>query len=52
MAATIQLQVNGNKLPTDADPPHRLRDDLDLTGTKYARGEGQCRACTVDLQLK
>ena len=51
MAATIELQVNGKKLRANADPPRSLlsvlRDDLDLTGTKYGCGEGQCGACTV-----
>lgn len=51
MTATIELQVNGKKLRTDADPERNLlsvlRDDLDLTGTKYGCGEGQCGACTV-----
>ena len=51
VAATIELQVNGKKLRASADPPRSLlsvlRDDLDLTGTKYGCGEGQCGACTV-----
>jgi aerobic-type carbon monoxide dehydrogenase small subunit (CoxS/CutS family) len=51
MATTIELQVNGRKSRTVADPERTLlsilREDLDLTGTKYGCGEGQCGACTV-----
>ena len=46
-----ELQVNGGKLAVDADSERSLlsvlRDDLDLTGSKYGCGEGQCGACTV-----
>jgi aerobic-type carbon monoxide dehydrogenase small subunit (CoxS/CutS family) len=45
------LNVNGKDLQVDAAPNERLlwvlRDQLDLTGSKYGCGEGQCGACTV-----
>jgi aerobic-type carbon monoxide dehydrogenase small subunit (CoxS/CutS family) len=51
MAKVSQLRVNGKSYSIDADSETRLlevlRDHLDLTGTKYGCGEGQCGACTV-----
>src|SRR5471032_570187 len=51
--ATIRLVVNGEPYSVDAEPQTSLlsvlREQLDLTGTKYGCGEGQCGACTVLL---
>jgi aerobic-type carbon monoxide dehydrogenase small subunit (CoxS/CutS family) len=47
------LLVNGAEhrldVPSDQSLLSVLRDELDLTGTKYGCGEGQCGACTVLL---
>jgi aerobic-type carbon monoxide dehydrogenase small subunit (CoxS/CutS family) len=49
----LQLTVNGTTRSLQANPQSTLlavvRDTLDLTGTKYGCGEGQCGACTVLL---
>src|SRR6201998_629878 len=53
MATKYALLINGNSFSVDADPDTGLldvlREQLDLTGTKYGCGEGQCGACTVLL---
>jgi aerobic-type carbon monoxide dehydrogenase small subunit (CoxS/CutS family) len=56
MATTRQLHINGMVYTTDADPEASLlfvlRDHLELTGSKYGCGEGQCGACTVLIEGK
>ena len=51
MNSKFTLTVNGQSRTVSTDPQRPLldvlREDLQLTGTKYGCGEGQCRACTV-----
>jgi aerobic-type carbon monoxide dehydrogenase small subunit (CoxS/CutS family) len=51
--AKFTLQVNGRSHEVDASPETPLlwilRDNLDLVGTKFGCGIGQCGACTVHL---
>jgi aerobic-type carbon monoxide dehydrogenase small subunit (CoxS/CutS family) len=56
VARITQLNVNGSIHRIDVDPERSLlgvlRDDLDLTGSKYGCGEGRCGACTVLVEGK
>ena len=50
----LTLTVNGNAVEVDDSDPSMpllwvLRDTLDLVGTKYGCGVGQCGACTVHI---
>ena len=52
-SSKLTLSVNGVARAVDSDPDTPLlwvlRDDLELTGTKYGCGVAQCGACTVHL---
>jgi len=49
----MQLQINGQRTHADADPATPLlwvlRDQLNMTGTKFGCGIAACGACTVHV---
>jgi isoquinoline 1-oxidoreductase alpha subunit len=49
----LTLNINGRDVQVDADPSTpilwTLRDNLDMTGTKFGCGAALCGACTVHL---
>ena len=55
-ASEIEFTINNKKVKVDAGLYPMLlqaiREELNLTGTKYGCGEGQCGTCTVLLDGK
>ncbi len=53
MTQRIVLTVNGRRYGLDVPPQKMLlkvlRDDLELTGTKYGCGSGDCGTCVVEI---
>lgn len=51
MATEFEVNINGRRRTVNTEPDRPLldvlREDLDLTGTKYGCGEGQCLSCAV-----
>ncbi|MCB9419129.1 MAG: (2Fe-2S)-binding protein [Ardenticatenaceae bacterium] len=49
----MELTINGEKYTVDAKPEDLLlwvlRDDLEMTGTKFGCGVGICGSCTVHV---
>ena len=51
MKKEISFTLNGNRIEIEIDPfwtlLELLREELEMTGTKYGCGSGECGACTV-----
>lgn len=56
MKRTINFHLNGRPVSLDTEDDRTLlwvlRNDFDLTGTKYGCGEGLCGSCTVAIDGK